>query len=61
MMGYDDWNATGWQAHPHHPKFNGLTYLRFLPEEKQQEILTSPEWTRAIFVRYALFIFISIF
>jgi hypothetical protein len=51
MMGYDDWNATGWQAHPHHPKFNGLTYLRFLPQEKQQEILTSPEWTRAIFVR----------
>jgi hypothetical protein len=47
MMGYKDW-ATG---EVHNPRQNGLKYLGHFSKEKQREMMTSPEWTRAIFVR----------
>lgn len=35
----------------HNPHKNGLKLLRSYPKEKVQEMMTSDEWTRAIFVR----------
>ncbi|KAL3921940.1 MAG: hypothetical protein SGILL_002479 [Bacillariaceae sp.] len=50
MMGYDNWNKIPF-LHPHDPRTNGLTYLGTYDKAKQEEIMTSPEWTRAMFVR----------
>lgn len=36
---------------PHHPKFNGLTYLHDYTMEQANEIILSPNYTKAIFVR----------
>jgi hypothetical protein len=47
MMGYKNWLT----ASPHNPETNGLRYLGHYPRDKQKEFMTSPEWTRAIFVR----------
>jgi hypothetical protein len=47
IKGYPDWKT----VQPHHPDTNGLTYLGSYSREKQREFMTSPEWTRAIFVR----------
>jgi len=47
MMGYDDWRNRS----PHNPELNGLSYLGSYSREQQREFMTSPEWTRAIFVR----------
>eukprot|EP00533_Pseudo-nitzschia_delicatissima_P006933 CAMPEP_0116089328 /NCGR_PEP_ID=MMETSP0327-20121206/6368_1 /TAXON_ID=44447 /ORGANISM="Pseudo-nitzschia delicatissima, Strain B596" /LENGTH=380 /DNA_ID=CAMNT_0003580515 /DNA_START=131 /DNA_END=1273 /DNA_ORIENTATION=- len=47
MMGYQDWLNKS----PHDPAKNGLRYLGHYSREQQQEMMTSPEWTRAIFVR----------
>eukprot|EP00539_Tryblionella_compressa_P007680 CAMPEP_0178762650 /NCGR_PEP_ID=MMETSP0744-20121128/16659_1 /TAXON_ID=913974 /ORGANISM="Nitzschia punctata, Strain CCMP561" /LENGTH=393 /DNA_ID=CAMNT_0020417349 /DNA_START=616 /DNA_END=1797 /DNA_ORIENTATION=+ len=47
MMGYKNWA----QASPHDPSSNQLKYLGHFPRSKQYEFMTSPEWTRAIFVR----------
>lgn len=49
MMGYDDWQDR--QVSPHNPATNGLVYLRDLPLEKANQIINSPLYTRAIFVR----------
>jgi len=52
MMGYQDWNATDWQKMlPWNPETNGLKYLYDFSPERATEIMTSPKWTRAIFVR----------
>mmetsp|Transcript_7260 Transcript_7260/g.11479 ORF Transcript_7260/g.11479 Transcript_7260/m.11479 type:complete len:333 (-) Transcript_7260:163-1161(-) len=50
MMGYDNWNKFPF-LHPHHPDTNGLKYLGSYDKDKQKEYMTSPEWTRAIFIR----------
>ncbi len=47
MMGYQNW----FKAEPHDPSSNGLRYLGHYSLEQQIEFVTSPDWTRAIFVR----------
>jgi len=47
MMGHPDW----FDRSPHDPAKNGLRYLGHYARDRQREFLTSPEWTRAIFVR----------
>jgi Sulfotransferase family len=52
MMGFEDWLVQNEVTHvPHNPQYNGLKYLSDYPLEKANEIMTSPEWTRAIMVR----------
>jgi len=50
MMGYDDWNLQNDQI-PHNPNLNGLVYLRSFPRYEATEMMTSPKWTRAVFLR----------
>eukprot|EP01047_Picozoa_sp_COSAG01_P005277 COSAG01_NODE_179_length_22923_cov_25.190535_10_plen_289_part_00 len=50
MMGFGDW-ATGNDDIPHNPAKNGLKYLCDFPLEQAQVMMTSPNWTRAIFLR----------
>ena len=47
MMGYPNW----FRGDPHDPEKNGLRYLGHYSREEQNEFMTSPEWTRAVFVR----------
>lgn len=47
MMGYSNW----YKEDPHDPSRNGLKYLGHFTRDKQLTMMTSPEWTRAIFVR----------
>lgn len=47
MMGYQDWLNKS----PHDPEKNGLRYLGHYSRKEQEMMMTSPEWTRAIFVR----------
>jgi len=55
MMGFKNWQkqsqANDVKELPHNPKFNGLTYLHHYSLEEASQIMTSREWTRAIFVR----------
>ena len=50
MMGYRDWRLDQHPL-PHAPKRNGLLYLYDYPPAVAEHMLTSPEWTRALFVR----------
>jgi Sulfotransferase family len=47
MMGYKDWKTFS----PHDPNSNGLSRLDQYPQNVQLMMLTSPKWTRAMFVR----------
>jgi hypothetical protein len=47
MMNYSNWRM----ASPHDPASNGLRYLGHYKSSQQIEYMTSPNWTRAIFVR----------
>lgn len=47
MQGYHDWKT----ALPHDPKTNGLKYLRDFNISRANEIMSSPDFTRVIFVR----------
>ena len=51
MMGYSDWHVQREPYVPHDPGSNGLKYLHHYPVQKANHFLTSPEWTRAIFIR----------
>lgn len=52
MSGAQRWDSQDFKLIlPHNPKYNGLKYLWDFPLEEATEIMTSPEWTRAIFVR----------
>lgn len=52
MMGYQDWNVEEYERFlPWNPNTNGLKYLYHYSLERATEMMTSPEWTRAIFVR----------
>lgn len=52
MMGFTDWKTVGsMQEKLHNPGANGLRYLGSYPKAKRAEFMTSPEWTRAIFLR----------
>ena len=60
MMGYDDWNSQD-DGLPHNPGNNGLKYLYHYSLEEASEMMTSPEWTRAIMVRDPKMRFLSAF
>jgi hypothetical protein len=47
MMNYSDW-AT---ASPHNPQTNQLKYLGHYSKREQELFMTSPDWTRAVFLR----------
>lgn len=47
MMGFGNWLDKS----PHDPSANGLKYLGHYSRDQQLTMMTSPEWTRAIFVR----------
>ena len=47
MMGYENWRTKD----PHDPAHNGLDYLNDYSTKQITLMMTSPEWTRAIFVR----------
>jgi Sulfotransferase family len=55
MMGYQDWKTQSSEEDsrhmPHNPKHNGLTYLHRYSLQEANDIITSPNYTRAIFVR----------
>jgi hypothetical protein len=52
MMGVEDWKNQNYSLIlPHNPQHNNLTYLWDYSIQEANEIMTSPEWTRAIFVR----------
>ena len=52
IMGYSNWAKEEYvDMLPWNPQTNGLKYLYDFPIEKANEIMTSHEWTRAIFVR----------
>lgn len=46
MMGYKDWRT----LEPHDPNHNGLKYLYDYSPEEATMMMTSDEWTRALFV-----------
>lgn len=47
MMNFSDWATVD----PHNPATNGLRYLGHYNATQQIEFMSSPDWTRAIFVR----------
>ena len=56
MMGHEEWaTATKSKLNPnadiHDPWTNGLRYLGQYSRDEQEEMMTSGDWTRAIFVR----------
>ena len=51
MMNLTDWSTHKEPKIPHNPMFNGLKYLYMYPLPRAIEMLTDPDWTRAIFVR----------
>lgn len=50
MMGFENWQLKDANL-VHFPDENGLKYLYDYPPTEANEMLTSPNWTRAIFVR----------
>jgi hypothetical protein len=52
IMGYADWQTVDWNTMlPHHPERNGLKYLYDYSMEEASAMLTSSQYTKAIFVR----------
>jgi Sulfotransferase family len=51
MVKLDDWHVHKEPNIPHNPKRNSLTYLYHYSPDDALTILTSPQWTRAMFVR----------
>lgn len=49
MAGYDNWKA--WNMKSHDPNINGLRYLYDYSLQDANNMMTSKEWTKAIFVR----------
>jgi hypothetical protein len=62
MEGFTDWNVIGGKKGlPHDPSGNGLKYLYDYDIETAETMMTSPEWTRAIFVRSPKDRFLSLY
>jgi len=64
IRGVSDWDAQDSMERkglPHNPEWNNLKYLYHYPIETANEMMTSPEWTRAIFVRDPKTRFLSAF
>lgn len=51
MMHLEDWHVHNEPKIPHDPRHNGLRYLYNYPLPQALQMLTDPQWTRAIFVR----------
>jgi hypothetical protein len=52
MMGHPDWSVQEYQKWlPWNPSTNGLAYLYNYDPQHATHMMTSPEWTRAVFVR----------
>ena len=52
MMGYKDWNLEGTKDMlPWNPLTNGLKYLYHYDRKTATDMMRSPEWTKAIFLR----------
>uniref|UniRef100_A0A7S3Q9I0 Carbohydrate sulfotransferase n=1 Tax=Chaetoceros debilis TaxID=122233 RepID=A0A7S3Q9I0_9STRA len=52
ILGFSpDWDPEIAIQKLHNPAYNGLTYLSSYTKEEAQEMLTSEDWTRAVFVR----------
>ena len=50
MTGLEDYQVSN-SSIPHDPSKNGLKYLYDFDEDEAKEMMTSPDWTRAIFVQ----------
>jgi hypothetical protein len=50
MLNHSDWSMYG-NARVHNPNTNRLKYFGNYSKQQQMEFMTSPEWTRAIFIR----------
>lgn len=62
MEGFDDWSDVGGKnGLPHDPNGNGLKYLYDYDIETAEGMMTSPDWTRAVFVRSPKDRFLSVF
>ena len=62
MMGYKNWKSQdGVLMLPHNPHRNGLKYLYDYSLEEANEMMTSPLYTRAVFVRDPKMRFLSAF
>jgi len=62
MEGHPDWkDLWGPKGLPHDPRHNGLRYLYDYPVREAEAMMTSPEWTRAMFVRYPKDRFLSVY
>ncbi len=51
MLGFPKWNPEVLLINLHNPGTSGLRYLTDFSTEEAQKMLTSDEWTRAVFVR----------
>ena len=64
IRGVEDWDIQDSEEGrnlPHNPAYNNLKYLWDYPIETANEMMTDPEWTRAIFVRDPKTRFLSAF
>jgi len=50
MMGFSNWQRADTNI-PHNPRRNGLRYLRDFSEKEATEMITSNDWTKAVFLR----------
>jgi hypothetical protein len=62
IQGVEDWdNQDSNLGLPHNPKYNNLKYLSDYSLQEASVMMTSPDWTRAIFVREPKERFLSAF
>jgi hypothetical protein len=62
MLGHEDWLSQDYEKLlPHNPETNGLKYLYDYSLEEANEMMTSPQWTRAMMVREPKARFLSAF
>ena len=59
IMGYKDWKKEEEGGLPWNPRINGLKRLYHYNRHKASQMMTSPEWIRAIFVREPKVRFVS--
>lgn len=61
MEGLEDWQTLWERGLPHDPYTNGLKYLYDFPIHQAEEMMTSSDWTRAMFVMSPKDRFLSVF
>jgi len=50
ILGFPDWQKDNGSI-PHDPDSNGIVYLSHFTRQEAQEMMTSPLWTRVMFIR----------